>query len=43
MDKYYDIYFFDIKMFSSDRSIQAIFGRLHDWSPGRLHSKCLHM
>ena len=28
--------FFDIERYSSDRSIQAIFGRLHAKSPGRL-------
>ena len=36
--KYLEIYFFfDRKSYSSDRSIQAIFGRLHTQSPGRLH------
>ena len=35
------IYFFVIKRHSSDRSIQAIFGRLHTQSPGRLHSNIL--
>ena len=30
------IFFFDIKRYSSDRSIQAIFGRLHAKLPGRL-------
>ena len=35
ISKYF--FFFDRKGYSSDRSIQAIFGRLHTQSPGRLH------
>ena len=35
--------FFDIKRYSSDQSIQAIFGQLHAKSPGRLHSKYSHV
>ena len=35
--------FFDLKRYPSDRSIQAIFGRLHAKSPGRLHSKYSHV
>ena len=36
------IYFFDIKLISSDRSIQATFGRFYGWLPGHLHYKYIH-
>ena len=37
MGKYQCIYFFfDIKMISSDRSIQATFGQFYGWLPGHL-------